>query len=299
MSLLAVTDDSCSPANSKLTVRSPEADDADGSILPVINGLWIGQLTPLERLCLRSFVAQGHPYHLYTYDQIENVPPGVTLQDASQILPQSQIFRNARGQGKGSLAAFSDLFRYKLLLDRGGWWVDTDVFCLKPFDFDAPYVFGAEDKPVATGIIKMPQGSPLAQRCYESACRVNRKKIVWNELAVILEHSVRELNLMSYVLPPEVFSPIVWSEVPEYVRGEKLFVRSPRSHAVHLYNEMWRRNNLDKWGRHPSSSVMNVLCRLTGIEEEEPMERPTVSIETAAPRQPGLLKRLWPLRRVA
>ena len=76
----------------------------------VISSLWIGQLTPLEQLCIRSFVAHGHPYHLYTYDEIENVPPGVTIQDASQILPRSTIFRNRRGKGKGSLAGFRTYF---------------------------------------------------------------------------------------------------------------------------------------------------------------------------------------------
>ena len=83
---------------------------------PIINVLWIGQLSPLEQLCLKSFVAQGHSVHLYTYDRIDNVPQGVTLQDAAEILPPSNIFRNQLGKGKGSLAAFSDLFRYKLLV---------------------------------------------------------------------------------------------------------------------------------------------------------------------------------------
>src|SRR5882757_9078074 len=154
--------------------------------LPIVNELWIGQLSPLERLCLDSFVAKGHAVHLYTYDTIENVPQGVTLRDASKILPPSKVFRNRLGKGKGSLAAFSDLFRYKLLLDEGGWWVDTDVFCLKPFDFAAPYVFGAEEKPVASGIIKMPRGCLLAEMCYDSARRVDPSTITWNELVNIL-----------------------------------------------------------------------------------------------------------------
>src|SRR3954467_14258102 len=113
--------------NSSVGCTEPAACECP--MLPVINELWIGQLSPVEQLCLKSFVAKGHNVHLYTYDAIENVPQGVTLQDAAQILPPSQIFRNRRGRGKGSLAGFSDLFRYKLLLDKGGWWVDTDVFC--------------------------------------------------------------------------------------------------------------------------------------------------------------------------
>ena len=246
--------------------------------LPVINGLWIGQLSPLEQLCIKSFVVQGHPYHLYAYGALDNVPDGVTLQDAGQILPQSLIFRNQLGKGKGSVAAFSDLFRYKLLLERGGWWVDTDVFCLKPFDFSAPYVFGAEDKPVASGVIKMPKGCELAQQCYDLARQVDPKTIVWNELVAILERGVRDLKLMKYVLQPETFSPIPWNEIPNHILGRKTFRPSMRSFAVHLYNEMWRRNNLDKWRRYPSTSALNVLRRYSGIPEESGTDEEPASI---------------------
>lgn len=242
--------------------------------LPIINALWIGTLSPLERLCLKSFVIHGHRVHLYSYDPIANVPDGVVLQDAGQILPRSLIFQNQNGKGKGSMAGFSDLFRYKLLLDRGGWWVDTDVFCLQPFDFAAPYVFGAEDKPVASGVIKMPLGSPLAQRRFELASQVRPDTIIWNELVMILERSVRELDLMKYVLPPHVFSPIVWHEVPDYVRGKKSFIPGDESCAVHLYNEMWRRKKLDKWGVYPQASVISVLRRQVGWDDRDNLPRP-------------------------
>ncbi len=240
-------------------------------------------------------MAQGHPYHLYTYEPID-VPPGVILQDANQILPQSLIFRNQNGKGKGSLAAFSDLFRYKLLLDRGGWWVDTDVFCLKPFDFAAEYVFGAEDKPVASGVLKMPRGCELARQCYEMAVRINPAAIVWNELVALLEHNVRQLRLMHYVLPAKTFSPILWRNVPDYVLGRKKFVPSRHSYAVHLYNEMWRRNNLDKAGPYPPDSVIHVLCRLTGIDQDAAA---ATTLPMTPPHRRGLFKRYWPFRRAA
>jgi hypothetical protein len=274
-----------------------ESDACDSRSLPIINGLWIGQLSPVEQLCLRSFVAGGHSVHLYTYEPIQNVPQGVTLRDASQILPASQVFHNRLGKGKGSLAAFSDLFRYKLLLDKGGWWVDADVFCLKPFDFAAPYVFGAEDKPVASGVLKMPTGSLLAERCYESARRVDPKTIVWNELVDILERNVRDLNLMNYVLPEETFSPISWRDVPDYVKGRKHFVPKSQSYAVHLYNEMWRRNELSKWSRYPSTSVLNVLYRYA--ERGEGTKYMAPSSGPATPSLLATLRRYWPLRKVA
>lgn len=283
------------PGKPQLSFRCADSEKS-GTSLPVINGLWIGQLSPLEKRCLKSFVAHGHPYHLYTYEPIDDVPQGVILQDAGQILPHSLIFRNQNGKGKGSLAAFSDLFRYKLLLDRGGWWVDTDVFCLKPFDFTAPYVFGAEDKPVASGVLKLPRGCELARRCYERAVQIDPATIVWNELVALLERGVRELGLMGYVLPARTFSPIVWRDVPDCVQGRKKFVPSRRSYAVHLYNEMWRRNGLDKSGPYPPGSIINVLCRLAGIEEDG---HGAATLPMTPPRQPSRFKRYWPFRRAA
>jgi hypothetical protein len=194
------------------------------SALPIINALWIGQLSPVEHLCLGSFAAQGHPVHLYAYDPIDNLPTGVTIQDAGEILPRELIFKNQLGKGKGSLAAFSDLFRFKLMLDRGGLWVDADIFCLKPFDFTAPYVFGFEGTSVASGVIKMPRGCDLAERCFGLASRVDP------------------------------------------ATGRKTFTVPDNSHAVHLYNEMWRRHHLDKHRLYPANSVLNVLRRHAGIE---------------------------------
>jgi hypothetical protein len=230
-----------------------------------VSALWIGQLSPVERLCLGSFAAQGHPVHLYAYDYLDNLPAGVTLQDAAQILPRSLIFKNQLGKGKGSLAAFSDIFRFKLMLDHGGWWVDADIFCLRPFDFTTPYVFGFEGTSVASGVIKMPRGCDLAQRCFDLASRVDPSTIVWTELVKILDAAIRDLGLIQHVLPQHTFSPIDWREIPKYVTGRKTFAIPANSHAVHLYNEMWRRHKLDKNRRYPRSSVLNILRRHAGI----------------------------------
>ena len=46
----------------------------------------------------------------------------------------------------GSYAAFADLFRWKLMYDAGGYYVDTDVLCLQRFDFKEDVVVGWENK---------------------------------------------------------------------------------------------------------------------------------------------------------
>ena len=99
----------------------------------IIQCLWIGRaLSPLEQLSIRSFLANGHEVHLYLYEQIEGVPRGTRVRNAERVLPRSAQFLYREHP---SYAGFSNFFRYRLLLEKGGWWVDLDTICLRPFDF--------------------------------------------------------------------------------------------------------------------------------------------------------------------
>ena len=66
------------------------------------------------------------------------------LMDANQIIPEKDIF-TAHG---GSYAIFSDWFRWSLLYEKGNFWVDMDVICLKPFVFNEDLVYGFEDNTI-------------------------------------------------------------------------------------------------------------------------------------------------------
>ncbi len=41
----------------------------------------------MERLSLASFLANGHPYHLYVYDNVKHIPAGAIVEDANAFLP--------------------------------------------------------------------------------------------------------------------------------------------------------------------------------------------------------------------
>ncbi len=111
--------------------------------LPPIGALWIGgSLTWLEQLCLKSFVAHGHETMLFTYGDVKNVPDGVKVCDGRDILDTDQFMIHDRSQ---SVALFSDLFRFHMIKAMPDIiYVDTDVYCLKPLDFEDPFIFGYE-----------------------------------------------------------------------------------------------------------------------------------------------------------
>jgi hypothetical protein len=129
------------------------------STLSHVNTLWIGRsLGPLQRACLRSFLHCGHRVRLFAYDAIAGVPDGVEVCDATDILPRSVIFTHHTG----SFALFSDYFRYKLQMLSLGYWIDTDIYCVRPLQFTDGIVLGWESEEYCNGaVLRLPAKCPL------------------------------------------------------------------------------------------------------------------------------------------
>ena len=206
----------------------------------------------MERLCLASFVHHGHPIELYAYEDIENVPDGVVIRDGNDILPENMIFEYKEHK---SFSGFSNYFRYKLITEKGGWWVETDIVCLKPFDLTAPFVFCSEEVlPLGQGnfhvgscVIKGPPGNILTKSAFEICMNKKPQELVWGEIGPsLVKKMVEKFGMQSFMKASEWFCPIpgcLWQTVlnPEV---EIRFNENTRS--IHLWNEMWRRSEADK-----------------------------------------------------
>jgi hypothetical protein len=67
---------------------------------------------------MRSFIDHGHAFDLYTYSLDLEVPHGVRLKDASEILAEGDTLRINPAPARITLCIFKS-FRYKLLYERG------------------------------------------------------------------------------------------------------------------------------------------------------------------------------------
>jgi mannosyltransferase OCH1-like enzyme len=215
----------------------------------VIQGLWIGpELSVMEQLSLASFLQNGHEYHLYVYDAVQNVPAGAVIKDANEVLPASRIFQYKH---QASYAGFANFFRYKLLLERGGWWVDTDVICLKAFDFVEEYVFASETdrehEVISSGIIKVPARSDLMAYAWQVCEQKDPQQLKWGETGPrLMTEAVEKFSLERYKKPYQYFNPLDYREWRRVLEpdAEGLFYED--SYAIHLWNEMWRAAGQDK-----------------------------------------------------
>ena len=116
----------------------------------IVQSLWIGDsLTEMEIYCIKSFLRNGFDFHLYVYEHVKKVPKGTTIKNGNTIMKKKDIFKL-----KETFLPFSDIWRYKLLYEKGGYWVDMDMICMKPFDFKDEFVFSSE-RTIKEGAYKM------------------------------------------------------------------------------------------------------------------------------------------------
>lgn len=253
-----------------------------------VQSLWIGdRLSRIEALSIRSYLANGHAFHLYLYGDVSGVPEGVRVEDANAIIPEKEIFRV-----DGSLAIFADWFRQELLHARGGYWTDLDLVCLKPLAFDEPIVLGKEDgHRVSNALMRFPQGHAVTRMLADVSRAPNtvlpfdppdvrRRKFIrryllgdrrthvkWGEASGPsgFTRVLRHHDLMALAKPYYCFHPLhysAWrSAFDDTFRHGTGFFSS--SYCVHLWNEKIRRTNgVDKDGPfRPGSLVRHLIER--------------------------------------
>jgi mannosyltransferase OCH1-like enzyme len=234
----------------------------------VFQAFWHGRPLPvLQWACLQSFVRRGHRVHLYTYDEIE-VPPGVEVMPAAEVVPRSQIFYfdNLDNNIPRDISPFSDFFRFRLLLERGGWYVDTDVLCLAA-TFPACAFAWAQELPemaphkIGTSQIKFPAGDPIARRLYEECDRLRPTFTIREQLGPFLISEI----LAEYPVPdshfgnPDAFYPLRWIEtyklwLPSY-RAE-IARKANDALFINCYNSLFSYMKLSNSGLPPRGSFL-------------------------------------------
>jgi hypothetical protein len=222
---------------------------------------WHGApLGPVERACARSLLRQGHALTLYCYRDPGGVPAGVTVRDASAILPEQRLFRHRNG----SPGMFADWFRYELLRQGRGTWVDLDLYFLAPLNADRPYLFGLQEPGVINNaVLRIPSDSTLLARLlrvFEESRSppwlTAREKFEAGWKRIKGEHGAsrlpwgatgpraltalaRELDLVEWALPQTVFYPVPWQKA-RWIADPSIpleTVVTDRTVAVHLWNQ--------------------------------------------------------------
>lgn len=259
--------------------------------LPEIHSLWIGaRLTWIERLSLCSWVEHGHQIRLWCYEPIEGVPAGVRLVDAEAILPQTSIIRDRK---RGSVALFSDRFRYHLLRRQAATWLDIDMVLLRPLADTRPCLFGWETPTsISTAVMRLPPESTVLHNLIDlTDARVPvpgwwtpRKKrrqrlkgliglhergqdMKWGSFGPrALTHFLQQQGLAYHALPIEAFYPVHW-------RDSSLFFATPDAVSAQLTSKtcgvhLWSSSSIRQRRNEPppSNSWLAAMCKRYAVD---------------------------------
>ena len=282
---------------------------------PIIQSLWIGDsLSKLCHISIRSFIKLGHTYHLYTYGKLKDIPEGVIVQDGNEILPESEIFRYKNG----SVSAFSNAFRYKLLFERGHYWVDTDFVCLKRFDFREDYVIASEpvlnytETKLNPCVLKAPYKSHPMYQGFQ-ICMSNKPKVLdgtiqWDLGPSSLRYIHENNNLTRYVVSWRTFNtyeakdsfvPLISSSLVKSLLSQMTMDHSKReknlysmcknyvslddvpeeTYGIHLYNQTWKWGNYDSEARYADDSLFEILKTRLGVKNPPGLEPLLINIK--------------------
>lgn len=209
-----------------------------------VASLWIGgPLSRMEQVSIRSFLAAGYTYQLYCYDTPDGVPEGVEIRDASEIMARSEIFIHPIG----GYAPFSNIWRYRLLFERGGWWVDTDLICLRPFPEGRPVVAGWQDGTIANNAVIWAEAGAdwLAELLRIATPALAAREPYGLTAGWLFTGVLAQYGLMDWILPVEAFYPLPYSDWARVITPGEI-LEFPDSYSVHLWNLMWKLHGADK-----------------------------------------------------
>jgi Glycosyl transferase family 2/Alpha 1,4-glycosyltransferase conserved region len=243
-------------------VEARAVTNASPSARHTFQSFWHGgALSPYELFCLKSYIDCGYAVDLYTYDLKLVAPAGVRVCDAAELVSRDEVFvYQAEGFGKGSPSAFSNYFRYKLLAERGGWWIDTDVVCLTDCIPVVNEFFARQDKDfVACGTMYFPPGHPIMLRCLEQTIKLGRT-VKWGDTGPhMLTRVLEERGSLDRAVPASVCYPIHYSQAVDLLRPSKTAVLAPRietSLFLHLWNSMLVYRGVQKTCLPPKGSLL-------------------------------------------
>jgi hypothetical protein len=250
--------------------------------LKSISVLWIGDmLSYIEQLCIRSHLAAGHAVHFYSYGPVSGVDPEVELRDARAIYDPGV---DPRLMTYDEVEVAADRFKYRLLAQEDTIWADLDMFSLRAWDFDVPYLLSWQRgaRVVGGAVVAMPKVSLLLSKLNILAAEptpippwlseadrtdlegriaagrgFSADQLKRGALGVhALSHFVKELDLIGHVQPGQAFFPCDFSEREALTNPLDQFSETlgPENYGVHLWGRRLRRSVMSGEMRIPADS---------------------------------------------
>lgn len=218
--------------------------------------LWIPdgeetELPILAFLSLKSMILCGHDVVLYTYQNLDNVPNGVKVVDANEIIDSSKIFRYKSDHK--TYSGFANLFRLKRLYEFGGTWLDLDILLIRNINekFNDDIIIVSEPTKQFylhpnNAILRFPKNDPLVKTMLDFA-QERGDNVVHGEtgprlVSKMLKTSFKEYN--SFLKHFNFNNILKWNDIQDYAKNPNDLLKNINMDEVagfHLFNTFFKR----------------------------------------------------------
>lgn len=228
--------------------------------------LWISDnddnnLSQLAHLSLKSFLLCNYDVILYTYNNIGNVPNGVCIRDANEILDKSKIFRYK--DGFKTYSGFANLFRYKRLYEYGGTWLDLDVLLIKRLSNEDIIICSQTQEDIYSSpnnaMLRFPAKDPLIKTMLDYSEKrgsdVNHAETGPLLVKKLLDAEFPEYN--QYLKHFNYSNVVNWNDVDDYLESHEIFLNCLNTNEIygfHLFNTFFK-----KFVEFPKDSLFTTL----------------------------------------
>jgi len=123
---------------------------------------------------------------------------------------------------------------------------------LKKIDIKDDFVFASEKTAdgkshITSGLIKAPADSEFCKYCYSFCEGQDKETLAWGTVGPrLVSKAANALSLSDFTRPWRLFNPIGFEQVGMLFDETFGDMDLSDSYTIHLWNEMWRRYNLDK-----------------------------------------------------
>jgi hypothetical protein len=253
------------------------------------NFFWHGNsLSLYERCCLSSFVRQGIRVRLHSFSLELELPEGVLCVDASLLANVDEVVAYTQGGHQGSIAAFTDIFRYRVLAQEPGWWFDTDVFCLKSASHFAELekqckglLVGLEAEGKVNGAVMYVSDTAIAHEL-ESLANAKGLSFAWGDIGpqLVTEYEKKHPKKVT-LLGQRWFYPVHYLSTKLFFlpdQRDKCMALADDAVCIHLWNEFLRRWHIPKNIMPCQDSYLSHIFQLV----DPPLGLPYLPLDTFA-----------------
>lgn len=204
------------------------------------------------RASVASMLAAGHTVKLWSYrpDLLQALAaPRLELCNANDVI---RVEAAQRIFGQTDIRYFSDLFRYAVLYERGGLWMDTDIVLLRAFPYRGEHFlnlqWGGEQQGhgVVGNVLYARQFSRHMRALYELALqRFEAGERAFGDVGpkLLTDYvmSPEGAELRDWVFSPMLFNSVDWTEIEAFGRPIQELaehLNSDRVYGVHLWAKL-------------------------------------------------------------